>query len=54
MNGGTKFPGECENHGSLISLDFDCHFGGIVLIGVVRIQRHLVTQMQQCFAESNG
>jgi hypothetical protein len=40
--------------GALISLDFGCRFGGIVLIGVVRVQRHLVTGMQQYFAESNG
>jgi hypothetical protein len=40
--------------GGLTSLDFGCRFGGIVLIGVVRTQRHLVTQMQQYFTESNG
>jgi hypothetical protein len=43
--------------GGVTSLDFGCRFGGIVLIGVigvVRTQRHLVTQMQQYFAESNG
>jgi len=39
--------------GGLTSLDFGSPFGGIVLIGVVRTQRHLVTQMQQYFAESN-
>jgi hypothetical protein len=40
--------------GGVTSLDFGCRFGGVVLIGVVRTQRHLVTQMQQYFAESNG
>jgi hypothetical protein len=40
--------------GGVTSLDFGCRFGGIVLIGVVRTQRHLVTQLQQYCAESNG
>jgi hypothetical protein len=47
----------CRLNARSIGVDlarFRLSLRGIVLIGIVPTQRHLVTQMQQYFAQSNG